>query len=108
MLLALFLASGLVMSALSIPLIRRKIPPNGLYGFRIRKTMENPDIWYPANRYAGKWLFGSGICISLAAIALRFVPGFSLDAYALGELIIVVATLSTTVVMSFRFLLLLA
>jgi hypothetical protein len=36
--------SGFLLAALSVPMIMGKIPPNGLYGFRVRKTMENPEI----------------------------------------------------------------
>jgi len=38
------LFSGALLAALSVPMIMGKIPPNGLYGFRVKKTMENPDI----------------------------------------------------------------
>jgi repressor LexA len=31
---------------LSLPLLWGRIPPNGLYGFRVRATLDNPDIWY--------------------------------------------------------------
>ena len=53
-------------------MIMGKIPPNGLYGFRVKKTMENPDIWYPVNAYSGKWLLAIGLVMVLAA-ALDFI-----------------------------------
>ena len=40
--------------AISVPLILRKVPPNLLYGFRTRKTMSDPRIWYAANALGGK------------------------------------------------------
>ena len=39
--------------ALSIPMVLGKIPPNRFYGFRTRKTLSNPEVWYRANRLAG-------------------------------------------------------
>jgi uncharacterized membrane protein len=78
----LFLFSGLLLAALSIPMIKRKIPPNGLYGFRVKKTMENPEIWYPVNAYSGKWLLAASLVQALAAVVAYYIPGISLDVYA--------------------------
>ena len=78
----LFLLSGLLLAAISIPMIMGKIPPNGLYGFRVKKTMENPEIWYPVNAYSGKWLLAAGLVQALAAVIAYYIPGISLDIYA--------------------------
>jgi hypothetical protein len=37
---------------IGIPLILGIVPPNGVYGFRVRGT-ESPEIWYPANAFMG-------------------------------------------------------
>jgi SdpI/YhfL family protein len=37
---------------ISIPLILRIVPPNGVYGFRVSAT-RSPEIWYPANEFMG-------------------------------------------------------
>jgi hypothetical protein len=79
---ALFVISGLLLAGLAIPLILGKIPPNGLYGLRVKRTMENPQIWYPANSYAGKWLLSIGLATAAAAILFSFIPNISLDLYA--------------------------
>ena len=63
-----FVGTGLLLSTLAIPMILKKIKPNGLYGFRVRKTMENPEIWYAVNAYSGKRLFGTGLVEVVAAI----------------------------------------
>ena len=55
-LLAFYVGSGLLLIGLSVPLIRRKVRPNGWYGFHVRQTLADPDIWYAANAYAGKSL----------------------------------------------------
>ena len=47
------LASCIALALLSIPHILRIIPPNGLFGLRIRETMSNPAVWYPANAFMG-------------------------------------------------------
>lgn len=81
-LMLMFLFSGALLTTLSVPLIMGKIPPNGLHSFRVKKTMENPDIWYPVNAYGGKWLLAAGLVLALAAIGLFFVPGIPLDVYS--------------------------
>ena len=100
----LFLFSGVLLMALSVPLILGKIPPNGLYGFRVKKTMENPDIWYPVNTYSGKWLLATGMIMALAAVGLYFVPGLSLDGYAYAVLVVWVVVFAVTLVTSIRYM----
>ena len=79
-LLALYVASGLLLVAVSIPMIRGRVKPNWIYGFKVRKTVENPGIWYPANAYAGKWLLGCGVLTVVAAIAFSSSPTSRLTA----------------------------
>jgi len=83
-LLYLYIGGGFLLSALSIPLILGKIPPNGLYGFRVPQTINNPDLWYPVNTYAGWHLLVTGVVSTLVAFILYFLPGITLDAFALA------------------------
>ncbi len=103
-LMLLFLFSGALLAVLSVPLIMGKIPPNGLYGFRVKKTMENPHIWYPVNRYGGRWLLAAGLVLALAAVGLFFVPGISLDVYSYSVLAVWVAIFTIAMVVSFRYM----
>ncbi|MER3481724.1 MAG: hypothetical protein C4327_15005 [Meiothermus sp.] len=65
-----------LMIGLSIPLLQGKVPPNGLYGFRTPKTLSDPSIWYPANRFAGKAMIVVGaVMILLAALLLARYTG---------------------------------
>lgn len=79
-----YVCSGLLLAALSLPLMRRKIKPNGLYGFRNKATMENPEVWYKVNHYSGQRLFIAGIGIALTAVLCYVWPGLSMtvDGYA--------------------------
>jgi hypothetical protein len=80
----LYVATGLVLAALSAPLILHKIPPNPFYGFRLPKTMNNPDIWYDINAYGGWRLLIAGLISSAVAAGLYYLaPGLSMDVYAL-------------------------
>jgi len=66
----LFSGICLIVAALSLPLILGRVRPNPVYGFRTPRTLSSPEIWYPANAYAGRALFIasviSGICYWLA------------------------------------------
>ena len=81
-LLLLYTFSGLLVAAISIPLILQMIRPNPWYGFRVKKTLDDPAVWYPVNAYAGKRLLVVGIVSSLAAVLLFFVPGLDVTSYA--------------------------
>jgi len=103
-LLILFVSSGLLLAALSVPLILRKIGPNPLYGFRVKETLEDPAVWYPANAYAAKWLFAVGLLISGSAILLFLTPGLDLLAYALTNAGIGLTGVLVAMIQSFRYL----
>ena len=83
-----FVVSGSVLAAISVPLILRRIPPNGLYGFRVRKTMEHPEIWYPVNKYGGQRLLLSSLLLILAAIGFPFIPNLRIDTYSYAVLVV--------------------
>ena len=48
-----YIGGALLLLALSIPLLLGMVPPNGLYGFRVEKTMSDATIWYAANKVLG-------------------------------------------------------
>jgi uncharacterized membrane protein len=50
MFLCIYVLVGLVFAAFGRPLMRRKIGPNGVYGYRVGKTLSDPKVWYDANR----------------------------------------------------------
>lgn len=103
-LLLLYALSGLLLAAISIPLILKKIGPNPWYGFRVKKTLDDPAVWYPVNAYAAKRLLAVGIISSLSAVLLFFVPGLDLKTYALACVGIVLGGLFVTLVQSFFYL----
>jgi len=84
LLMLMYTISGGLLTALSIPLILGKIGPNPWYGFRVKKTLNDPAIWYPTNAYAGKRLLVVGLAGSLIAVVLYFVPNMDINTYALS------------------------
>ena len=73
-------ASG-VFVAMGIPCSMGLVPPNRLYGFRTRKTLQDPDVWYPTNRVAGVWGIATGIAAAGVSISTYFA-GLRLPAAA--------------------------
>src|SRR5438874_1638746 len=61
---------GVLLIAISLPMIYEKIPPNGFYGFRTPRTLSDPNVWYPANRVAGRNLAVAGVIVSTTALVL--------------------------------------
>jgi hypothetical protein len=103
-LLALYAFSGLLLAGLSVPLILHKIPPNGFYGFRSPSTLDNPDLWYRANAYAGRRFLIVGLGTSVGAIILFFTSPPDVDIYALSCLGLFLALFLWGIITSFLYL----
>jgi uncharacterized membrane protein len=103
-LMTIYIIGGSLLILLSIPLILRKIPPNPFYGFRIRWTMEDPELWYSVNAYVANWLVIVGVCSILGSIGLALIPGMTLAPYAFACLGIFAASFALALVQSIRFL----
>ncbi len=52
--------AGILLAALSIPLILGHVPPNHWYGFRTSKTLSSAKLWRASNQYAGWCLLATG------------------------------------------------
>ena len=52
--------AGILLAALSIPLILGHVPPNHWNGFRTSKTLRSAKLWRAANHYAGWCLLATG------------------------------------------------
>jgi hypothetical protein len=78
-----FVATGLVLAGLSIPLLQERVPPNRWYGFRDRRALSDEKVWYAVNAVAGRSMLGAAIAQIVAAIVLYHVPGLSEQLYVL-------------------------
>ena len=65
-----FLVVGMVFVAVAIPLIRRRIPPNGGYGLRVPATFADEWVWYEANARAARALVALGLALAALALVL--------------------------------------
>jgi uncharacterized membrane protein len=62
------------------------VPPNPLYGFRTPATLQDPSVWYPVNRVAGRWLAATGVGVACSA-AFTFLARLGLPAAPLFNLV---------------------
>ena len=102
--LVLYVAIGLLLILVAIPLIRKKIKPNHLYGFRVPQTLNDPEVWYATNAFAGKRMIAAGICTVLAALGFYLVPGITVDTYAWACLAVFALVFGVGMVQSWRYM----
>ncbi len=101
-------ACDLVFALIAIPLVLRKIPRNGAYGFRTPTTLGNDFIWYEANAHFGRGLLVSSLVSALAVLAPYNLPGLSAEHFlkasiaALAVPPLVAALLTQRLVVKFR------
>jgi len=103
-LMLLYVIGGIVLVALSLPLLWEKVPPNPVYGFRLSATMNDPQVWYATNKYGTKRLMVTGISTVVAAAIFYFIPGITVDGYALACLFVFTLVFTIGVVQSLRYM----
>ena len=70
----LLIVAPALLRVIAIPLILKKVPRNGFYGFRTPKTMAGSDEqWYRINRQGGIAIFIAGSTSLLASIFVLFL-----------------------------------
>lgn len=80
-----FTAVGALFIGLALPLMRRRVPPNSLYGLRVPATFADEWVWYEANAQCGRDLIVLGAVEILLALFLTLLPGVTLEKYVLAN-----------------------
>jgi uncharacterized membrane protein len=75
---------GLLLAGLAIPLMRKVVPPNRWYGFRIPLTLQDRQTWYAVNAWAGRRLLILGGATTISALLALLLPNAWLPVYVLG------------------------
>jgi uncharacterized membrane protein len=86
----LLLAIDAILVAASLPMIFGKVPPNRFYGFRTPRTLADPRVWYPANRFAGWALSLAGVASALLLLYVPLPPGIDEAVWAIWPLVVAV------------------
>lgn len=104
LLLLFFVLLGILSILVALPLLEEKVKPNIFYGFRVRATLENPKVWYAANKYFAQRLLLAGGIEIIAAFALYFIPYLSVEAYVGGVLVVFAVAFTIGMIQSFNYL----
>ncbi|MBI5351993.1 MAG: SdpI family protein [Chloroflexi bacterium] len=99
-----YTGGGLVLALISLPLIAGKVKPNPFYGFRVPLTLENPELWYPTNKFFAKRQLIVALVEVAAAIGLYFYPNITIDGYALSVLPVFVVAFAIAFIQSWRYM----
>jgi SdpI/YfhL protein family len=85
-------ASCVLIAAISVPLIFKLVPPNGVYGFRTSLTRRSSDVWYQANAFMG-WTLVVAAVVSGTVVTMlpRTAKRWLLLAAFLGPMLCAVA-----------------
>lgn len=98
----LFALLGALYIAISLPLIRGRVKPNHWYGFRTPRTLSDPEVWYAANRVAGRDLALAGASMVAFALGTLVVsPWVSPPVVTAANLAVMLAALAAAVAHSF-------
>lgn len=65
---------GIVVMAISIPLVYSKVPMNQIYGIRFKQSFESQENWYKVNAYGGRQLIVWSIPLILLGVVTFFLP----------------------------------
>lgn len=99
----LYAAVGVLFIGLAVPLIKRRIPPNHLYGFRVPETLASEEIWYAVNEYSGRQLRLLGVII-LAAMPILFLLRIEEILFTIIMTVLLLGGVAVTVMHSFIYL----
>lgn len=80
-----FTAVALTLIVLAIPLIRRRVKPNRLYGVRVAATFADEWVWYEANARSGRDLLVLGAIQLACALVPLLMPRVTAEAYTIGN-----------------------
>jgi len=94
----LFTFVGLLILALSIPLMRRKVPMNAFYGVRIPGSFDSEERWYDINEYGGRQLARWSLFVVAFGIVGFFLPASALSVYPWVVLPLVLASVLVPVI----------
>jgi hypothetical protein len=79
---------GLLILALAIPLIRGRVPPNGIYGIRTKAAFASRSDWYRINSLGGRYLAVSGLVILIFGGIGFFLSESARDGYSIAAAIV--------------------
>jgi hypothetical protein len=74
------------------------------YGFRIPATLENPVVWYAANKFFAKRLLVVALIEVIAAVGLYFPRNMSTERYTRSVFGVFIVTFVIAMLQSLRYI----
>lgn len=68
------LSTAIIIMAVCIPLLLKKMPMNSMYGFRLSKSFRSNENWYAINSYGAKHLIIWSSLLGVLGIVCFFLP----------------------------------
>ncbi len=94
---------GLLVVAVSVPLVMGKVRMNPWYGIRIPEAFKSEARWLEINRYGGRLMLWWGISIMVVASLGLALPKSYWIIYAFAALAFIMAGLGVVLVCIFRY-----
>lgn len=63
-----FALVGVFLMFVGLPMMLRRIPPNGFFGLRVPATFKDTEVWYDANAASGRDMLLFGIFVVLFSL----------------------------------------
>lgn len=98
-----FAFTGLLFIGIAQPLIQRRIPPNGFYGFRMPDAFSSDAVWYAVNEYSARLLrkLGITVLVSIPVLLAMELPGMF---FGLTMTVIILGGTAAVVIRSYLYL----
>lgn len=93
---------GVIIFALSLPLVLRKVPMNRSYGIRIRAAFESEQRWYDINAYGGRQMAIWSWLLILAGVIGFFVSPVHFDFYVCASLVAAILVIGIPLILIIR------
>lgn len=68
------IACGILFVLISIPLVKKKVPMNKVYGFRFAKSFASQENWFDINHYGGNQLLRWSVLLFIIGILYFIFP----------------------------------
>lgn len=85
-----FALVGVLLIAVALPMLLRRVPPNAFYGLRVPATYKDEQVWYDANAASGRDTVLLGVFLVLFGVVPRWL-GWSGASHALAWSIAIAA-----------------
>jgi hypothetical protein len=94
--------AGVLIIALAIPLMLRRVKPNWAYGVRFPSTLADESVWYDINARGGRHLAAIAVVyLALLTVGLVSGQGWSVEVRILAPIIgLVVALMADAIVLA--------